>query len=214
MTVVRLVLASSSPRRAELLRAAGYTFEVLAVDIDEAVSPGEEPAAYVRRLAIEKSAGAHELLSAGLGPRIRPPGPTSRSGGAHAEPEGLVVLGADTTVVVDGEILGKPRDGADSERMLRRLAGRRHEVMTGISLRRTDIELGGVETTIVDFMTLSEAGVAWYHASGEGMDKAGGYAIQGLASRFITRIDGSYSNVVGLPVSLVFRFLERLASAG
>ncbi len=98
--------------------------------------------------------------------------------------------------------------------MLRRLSGRRHDVMTGVSLRRTERELGGVETTAVEFMELSDADVAWYCASGEGRDKAGGYAIQGLASRFITRIEGSYSNVVGLPVAVVFDLLRRLASAG
>jgi septum formation protein len=117
------------------------------------------------------------------------------------------VLGADTTVVVDGSILAKPIDDADLARMLRRLSGRRHEVLTGISLRRGAFELGRVVTTAVDFSPLTDDDVAWYVASGEGRDKAGGYAIQGLASRFIPRIDGSYSNVVGLPVSAVRELL-------
>jgi len=128
--------------------------------------------------------------------------------------EDAVVLGADTAVVFDGEIFGKPVDAADAERMLRRIAGRRHAVLTGVSLRLGDRELRGVETTAVDVMPLSDADVAWYCGSGEGSDKAGAYAIQGLASRFITRIEGSYANVVGLPIAMVFDLIRRLASAG
>ena len=216
ITAVRLVLASASPRRAELLGAAGFNFDTLAVDIDESIRPGEDPAAYVRRLALEKSARAHAILSgrggsAGQGSLSSPPG----GGRSESRPEDeFVVLGADTTVVVDREILSKPRDASDAERMLRRLSGRRHEVLTGVSLRRTHYELGGVEMTTVDFVTLAEADIAWYRDSGEGLDKAGGYAIQGLAARFIARIEGSYSNVVGLPVCAVFGWLQRLASAG
>ena len=187
------MLASASPRRAELLRAAGFTFDTVAVDIDEAVRPGEEPATYVRRLAVEKSARVLELLD-------------SRTGGESE----IVVLGADTTVAIDGEILGKPRDVGEAERMLRLLAGRRHEVLTGVSLRRTGKPVDSVETTAVDFMPVSDDEVAWYVASGEGRDKAGAYAIQGLASRFITRIEGSYANVVGLPVHTVFTLLRFL----
>jgi len=234
MTAVRLVLASSSPRRAEILEAAGFTFDTLAVDIDESVRPGEKPAAYVRRLALEKSARAQAMLSsgpAGLAGRVGQMGQVGQVGRVgqggtvglmgqvglrhddRMSLEELIILGADTTVVVDGEILGKPRDSADAERMLRCLSSRRHEVMTGISLRRNETEWGSVETTAVDFMSLSEADVAWYCGSAEGRDKAGGYAIQGLASRFITRIEGSYSNVVGLPVAVVSRLLHRLASA-
>ena len=121
-----------------------------------------------------------------------------------------VFLGADTVVVVDGEILGKPLDDEDAARMLRRLSGGRHEVLTGVSLRCNGVEAGRVESTTVDFMRMSEADVAWYMASGEGLDKAGAYAIQGLASRFITRIEGSYSNVVGLPVHTVFTLLREM----
>jgi len=192
MARVRLVLASASPRRADLLRAAGFVFDTLAVDVDERVRPGEPPGVYVRRLAMEKSARAMGLVT------------VSRM------PDQVVVLGADTTVVIDGEILGKPRDGPDAERMLRRLSGRRHEVMTGVSLRRGIAELGTVVTTAVVCSPLTDADVAWYVASGEGLDKAGGYAIQGLASRFMPRIEGSYSNVVGLPIACVFELFERL----
>ena len=119
-------------------------------------------------------------------------------------------VGADTTVVLGDEILGKPRDDDDAALMLRRLSGRRHRVMTGVSLRRGSREAGTVETTMVEFVALSEDDIAWYVASGEGRDKAGGYAIQGLASRFVSRIDGSYSNVVGLPIHTVFELLREL----
>jgi septum formation protein len=189
---MRLILASASPRRAELLRAAGFEFEMLPVDADESRLPGESPAAYVRRLAMDKSARAQALVAG----------------------EAAVVIGADTTVVVDGEILGKPLDDADAARMLRRLSGRRHEVLTGVSLRRAARETGRVDVTIVEFSRLSEADIAWYVGSGEGRDKAGAYAIQGLASRFIPRIDGSYSNVVGLPVAAVYELLGEIASGG
>jgi septum formation protein len=184
---VRLVLASASPRRAELLRAAGYEFTTLAVEVDESVRADEPPSAYVRRLAAEKSAAA--LALAGID---------------------ALVLGADTTVVVDAEILGKPRDEPDAAAMLRRLSGRRHEVLTGLSLRRGAFEVGCVEVTTVEVDRLSEDDVAWYVSSGEGLDKAGGYAIQGLASRFIPRIEGSYSNVVGLPVACLVGMLREL----
>jgi septum formation protein len=202
----RLVLASASPRRAELLTAAGFTFEVLAVDLDERARPGEAAADYVSRLAAEKSARAVEMLEGRPGERLGARGLT-------LGPDGPVVLGADTAVVVDGEILGKPRDDPDAERMLRRLSGRRHEVMTGVSLRRGMVELGAVVTTTVDCQALSDAEVSWYVASGEGRDKAGAYAIQGLASRFMPRIEGSYSNVVGLPIACVFELFERLRSS-
>jgi septum formation protein len=203
---MRLVLASASPRRVELLRAAGYTFDVTAVSIDERVRDGEPAATYVRRLAAEKSAA----LRAHLDPAGRP-GRIGRAG--SRDPDQLVILAADTSVVVDGQILGKPGDDDDAARMLRALSGRRHEVMTGISLRHGADELGRVEVTIVEFSPLDAADIAWYVASGEGRDKAGGYAIQGLASRFIPRIDGSYSNVVGLPVACVHELLACLKSS-
>jgi septum formation protein len=191
---MRLVLASASPRRAELLRAAGYTFDTLAVDLDERVQPGESPETYVARLAREKSSAALQLL------------------GRPAPHDALVVLGADTTVVVDGEILGKPVDDRDGEHMLRKLSGRQHEVLTGVSLRTSSAERGRVVTTGVYMTALSAEDIAWYVASREGHDKAGGYAVQGLASRFIPRIDGSYANVVGLPVSAVAELLRELAT--
>jgi septum formation protein len=184
---VRLILASASPRRAELLRAAGFEFDVVTTDVDESVHDGESPQQYVRRLAAEKSAAA----SRGRGDRV--------------------ILGADTTVVVDGAILGKPIDDEDAAAMLRRLSGRTHEVMTGISLRRGAYELGRVDSTRVDVVALSDADIAWYVASGEGRDKAGAYAIQGLASRFIPRIVGSYANVVGLPVAAVEELLREIS---
>ena len=124
--------------------------------------------------------------------------------------EEIVVLGADTAVVVDGEIVAKPRDASEAAAMLSRLSGRRHEVTTGVSLRMRAYELGSVETTAVYFAVLSAAEIAWYVASGEGLDKAGAYGIQGLASRFIPRIEGSYSNVVGLPLHCVYELLNEL----
>ena len=123
-----------------------------------------------------------------------------------------VVLAADTAVVIEGHILGKPRDDVEAASMLRRLSGRPHEVLTGISLRAGHSERGRVETTVVEFSPLTEADVAWYVASREGRDKAGGYAIQGLASRFIPRIRGSYSNVVGLPMAAVHELVAEIAS--
>jgi septum formation protein len=190
---MRLILASASPRRAELLRAAGFAFDVVVSDIDESIRPGESPAAYVRRLAAEKSAVAQAA--------------TNRIGTAS------IFLGADTTVVVDGAMLGKPQDDREAAAMLRMLSGRRHEVLSGISLRQGASEVGHVEATAVDFRTLLEEEVAWYVASGEGRDKAGAYAIQGLASRFIPRIDGSYSNVVGLPIASVAGLLRSLLAS-
>jgi septum formation protein len=201
---MRLVLASASPRRADLLRAAGYEFETLAVDLDERVSPGEAPPDYVSRLAREKSAAAMQRFMQ----RAQTCG-----GPDKAALHDVVVLGADTTVVVDGHILGKPRDDGEGAAMLNMLSGRAHEVLTGVSVRTSAGEWQLVESTSVYMSTLSPQDVAWYVASGEGRDKAGGYAVQGLASRFIPRIDGSYSNVVGLPVATVEALLREAASA-
>jgi septum formation protein len=184
---VRLILASASPRRAELLRAAGYEFDIVVADVDERARDGETPAEYVRRLAAEKSAAVKAADA--------------------------VILGADTTVVVDGEILGKPRDDGEAAAMLRRLAGRLHEVLTGVSIRRGAHEVGRVESTAVWFSALTKEDIAWYVASGEGRDKAGAYAIQGLASRFIPRIEGSYANVVGLPVAVIAELLRSVLAS-
>jgi septum formation protein len=187
---VRLILASASPRRAELLRAAGYQFEVVVADVDESARDGETPAAYVRRLAAEKSAAVQSYVR-----------------------REAIILGADTTVVVDGEILGKPRDDGEAAQMLGRLAGRRHDVLTGVSIRHGAHEAGRVESTAVWFSMLTTEDIAWYVASGEGRDKAGAYAIQGLASRLIPRIDGSYANVVGLPVAVVAELLRSVLAS-
>jgi septum formation protein len=178
-----VVLASQSPRRAEILRQAGIPFTVRAVSIDETPLPGEKPEDYVVRLAEGKALAV------------------------ACEP-GEVVLGADTTVVIDGEMLGKPADAADAHRMLAKLSGRRHEVMTGICLKHGPRVIRDSETTEVWFTPMSEREIAEYVASGEPMDKAGAYAIQGLASKYIERIEGCYFNVVGLPVALVYRHLR------
>jgi septum formation protein len=204
---VHLILASASPRRAELLRSAGYTFDVVVADVDESIRAGESPATYVRRLAAEKSAAALAALKGCATTVTRSP---VAQGLSPAEP---VVLGADTTVVVDGEILGKPRDEADARSMLQRLSGKAHQVLTGVSLRQGAFEAGRVDTTSVGFRALTDEDIAWYIASGEWRDKAGGYAIQGLASRFIPSIDGSYSNVVGLPVASVDELLRSLLAS-
>jgi len=193
---MKLVLASASPRRADLLRAAGFAFDTVTPDVDERVRANESPLDYVLRLAAEKSAAALELIRA----RADSPAGEMR----------LVVLGADTTVVVGREILGKPRDDEEVAAMLRMLSGCWHEVVTGVNLRSGALEIGRVETTRVAFASLSESEIDWYVRSGEGRDKAGAYAIQGLASRFIPRIEGSYSNVVGLPVAIVVELLSEI----
>lgn len=182
----RLLLASASPRRAELLAAAGIVFDVRAADVDEAVHDGERPDRYVVRVAIDKA----RLVSARFPDRL--------------------VLGADTTVVVDDRMLAKPVDAADAARMLRMLSGRWHLVLTGIAIARGGaVVMSDVAATRVEFASIRSDEIDWYVATGEPMDKAGAYAIQGLASRFVTAIQGSYSNVVGLPVSLVYAMLER-----
>jgi septum formation protein len=220
---MRLILASASPRRAELLRAAGFDFEIVATDIDERLRPDEPPAAFVRRLAEEKSAaGLAQVRPAKTGRYVREvenagetdvaSGFPSTALGAGSRTDDLVVLGADTAVVIDGEVLGKPRDDHDAAVMLARLSGRRHDVLTGVSLRTSTAEAGFVEATTVEFSQLSDAEIAWYVASGEGRDKAGAYAIQGLAARFIPRIEGSYSNVVGLPLAATAGLLVKIAS--
>jgi nucleoside triphosphate pyrophosphatase len=218
---MRLVLASASPRRAELLRAAGFSFDVVPADVDERIRVAEPAPDYVRRVASEKSAAVWAQVARPFQGReggAESPAPEDRDRGperaAPQEEVNLIVLGADTAVVVDGEILGKPRDDREAAAMLRRLSGRRHEVMTGVSVRSPAGERGLVETTGVYIVDLREEDVAWYVASGEGRDKAGAYAIQGLASRFIPRIEGSYSNVVGLPVAAVETLMRTLASAG
>jgi septum formation protein len=187
----RLVLASTSPRRAEILRAVGWPFEKCAVDIDEARLPGEEPIAYVERLALEKA------------------------NAATAQHLSRLILGADTVVVVAGELLGKPTDEDDARRMLRLLSGRWHEVITGIALVRTGRSDDGAgnrrvahELTKVRFADMTADEIDWYVASGEPFDKAGAYAIQGKAARFIAEIQGDYLNIVGLPVRLIYELSQ------
>jgi septum formation protein len=183
-----LILASASPRRADLLAAAGYQFVVRPVEIDERPGDDESPADYVLRLAREKAGAA------------------ARTAGADE-----VVLAADTSVIVDGQILGKPADDDDARRMLTLLSGRAHDVLTGVTVRRDGHEVSAVASTLVRFARMSPAEITWYVASGEPRDKAGAYAVQGLASRFVEGIEGSYSNVVGLPVALVHRLLAELS---
>lgn len=183
---MRLVLASRSPRRVDLLTRAGYRFDVAPADVDESRRDGETPARLVRRLAWAKAAAA------------------------AARRPGAVVLGADTVVVVDGDVLGKPNGDADAADMLRRLSGRGHDVLTGVVLRAPRRCCARVASTRVVFRALSDDDVAWHVAGGESADKAGGYAIQGRASRFVTRLEGSYTNVVGLPVELVGGLLDDL----
>jgi septum formation protein len=179
-----LVLASASPRRQELLRNAGIPFEVQPAHIPEDPLPGEQAKDCAERLASEKA-----LAVAKQRPRD-------------------IVLGADTVVVVDGQILGKPMDAADAARMLRLLSGREHQVITGVCMVANGQSSVASETTRVTMSALTEKEIANYVATGEPMDKAGAYAIQGIASRWIPRIDGDYSNVVGLPVPLVWRMLR------
>jgi septum formation protein len=199
---MRLILASTSPRRAELLAAAGLSFQVWPVDVDERALESESPADYVRRLASEKSQRAIESSELNRGAN-------DRAGAGK-----LIVLGADTAVVVDGRILGKPRDDDEAREMLGLLSGRSHEVLTGVSLRSLSKEIGGLDTTTVWMRPLSQAEIAWYVSTGESRGKAGAYAIQGRASHFIQRISGSYANVVGLPVAMVAELLDQLKANG
>ena len=182
-----LVLASKSPRRQQILRDAGIPFIVRSADVVEERGPLEGPIDYVRRLA-EAKAFAVPLLA------------------------GEVVLGADTTVAIDHHVLEKPRDTADAVRMLSLLSGREHEVITGICLRDESRKIVDVAITRVRFVQLTREEIETYAASGESMDKAGAYAIQGLASKFIDRIAGDYFNVVGLPVALVYHYWREISA--
>jgi septum formation protein len=245
-----LILASASPRRRELLTQAGISFQVHPANIPEDPNPGEDPIAYVIRLAREKAEVVFaELLRCPEGHSEKSAeqdaGPSTWPGaesapdsaqhdsidivtneGASAQATTLVVLGADTAVTIDGQILGKPEDAADAARMLRLLSGRTHRVITGIAVVRSQIPGAAsfdrgrtgsgafirsevaAEVTAVKFLTLSEQEIADYIATGEPMDKAGAYAIQGRAARWIPRIEGDYFNVVGLPLALVSTLLE------
>jgi septum formation protein len=198
-----LVLASASPRRRELLTQAGFAFEVHPAHIPEDPLPKEDPIAYVVRLAREKAEAVYAELT-----RSAEAGPSTalRSG----RDDSLVVLGADTTVTLDGHILGKPEDAADAARMLRMLSGRTHRVITGVAVVTAAGTEVAAEVTAVKFLTLSDEEIAAYIATGEPMDKAGAYAIQGRAAKWIPRIEGDYFNVVGLPLALVSTMLDSL----
>lgn len=180
-----LVLASNSPRRQQILRDTGIAYIVRAPSIPEEPRPGESPREYVQRLAEEKAL-AVPLYA------------------------GEIVLAADTVVVAGENLLEKPRDRDDAARMLGLLSGREHEVLTGFCLRSESRKIVDAAATRVRFVTLTDAEIAEYVASGEPMDKAGAYAIQGLASKFIDRIEGCYFNVVGLPIALVYQHLKSL----
>jgi septum formation protein len=184
VTTGRIVLASSSPRRHELLAQLGIRFDITPADIDESELPGEDPVTYVRRLAIEKAAV-----------------------GEFADHD--VVIAADTTVDVDGEILAKPTDDADARRMLGLVSGRTHDVHTGVAVRhrgRTEVTVATTRVTMVD---IDEARMQWYVGTGEPFGKAGAYAMQGAASALVERIDGSVSNVIGLPLAVLDELLAR-----
>lgn len=185
----RLILASASPRRRELLTQAGYVFDVEPAEIDETPRAQELPGAYVQRLAEEK---AEAVLA------------------KHAAFHGkLIVLGADTTVVCGGEILAKPESAADARRMLRLLSGRTHQVLTGVAAATREGVVSAVESTEVVFAEIPEAELERYCATAEPLDKAGAYGIQGYAARWIPRIEGDYFNVMGLPIARVVRLVEQ-----
>ena len=180
-----LVLASQSPRRRELLATAGIPFTVRVREVEELRAPDEPPDDYARRLARAKAEAAWENRNE-------------------------IVLGADTIVVLDQQVLEKPRDAADARAMLSSLSGREHTVITGICLRHAGGVIVDSTATRVRFMPLTDAEIDDYVASGEPMDKAGAYAIQGLASKFVQRVEGCYFNVIGLPLSQVYRYLKTL----
>ncbi len=191
----RLILASASPQRAKILRDAGFEFEVRPCAVDESLRPGETPAAHVERLAREKALAAARIEGTGI------------------------VIAADTVVVANRKILGKPASRVDARRMLRALSGRTHQVLTGIAVlklfhppgmsskRRVGSLSSAVETTRVTFARLNQREIETYAASGEPDDKAGAYAVQGRGGRFVTRIEGCYFNVVGLPLARLCRML-------
>jgi septum formation protein len=182
----KIILASASPRRAEILRTVGWPFETLPVNIDESRRDNEGAEAYVRRLARTKAEAA------------------------AAQRPGCMIVAADTTVVIDGQILEKPIDNDDAQRMLRLLNNRWHQVLTGVAViddENSETKIAHA-TTEVKFAAMSDDDLKWYVATGEPMDKAGAYAIQGQGARFIERIKGDFFNVVGLPVRLLFELID------
>ena len=185
MFTEKLILASGSPRRAEILSAVGWPFEVVTSGIDETRKPDEDPKAYVQRLALEKAEAV-----------------------ASSRQDGLI-LAADTTVVVDHHLLGQPEDDHDAQRMLKLLSGKWHEVLTGVALIRVRGESNlGIETTRVRFAELSEREIDWYVSTGEPQGKAGAYAIQGRGALFVEEVAGDYLNIVGLPIRLVYEMIR------
>ncbi|MGH9947328.1 MAG: Maf family protein [Pyrinomonadaceae bacterium] len=180
----KLVLASGSPRRAEILNSVGWEFEKDVPDIDESERPGELPEDYVKRLARSKA----EVI-------------------AERHPD-AIVLGADTTVVINGEIIGKPADLSDARRMIKMLAGNWHEVLTGVAIIRNGVTKLGLQTTRVKFAKMSDSEIDFLVEKGEPLDKAGAYAVQAQAALFIEKIEGDYWNVVGLPISLVYSMID------
>lgn len=180
---MKLILASASPRRSELLTQVGLTFAIQPAHIDETQHPNESPAAYVQRLALEKAQAIHAL-----------------------NPE-ATVLGADTTVVLDGDVLNKPGNVNEAERMLRALSGRTHQVHTGIAVVAPNLQRTHIETTNVTFSEISDADLGHYLLTGDSLDKAGAYGIQGYAARWIPRIEGDFFNVMGLPLAATIRLL-------
>ncbi|MBS1794761.1 MAG: septum formation protein Maf [Acidobacteria bacterium] len=195
MKLPRLILASGSPRRAEILTSVGWEFTKDSADLDETERPGEKPEDYVRRLAQEKAAAVAEKYDAAL------------------------VLGADTTVVIDERIIGKPVDLADAKRMLEMLSGRWHEVLTGVALInknpkseiRNPKSIVGLQRTRVKFAPLTAAEIDFLAENGDPLDKAGAYAVQAQAALFIEGIEGDYWNVVGLPISLVYEMVKEIS---
>ena len=188
----KIILASGSPRRRELLTNAGYTFEVVPAEVEENHGSGETPVALVERLALSKAEDVARRYQ-------------------EHDAVDVIVLGADTVVVLDGNILGKPGSPEEAQEMLARLSGREHKVITGVALVQPGEATRKVvthETTQVFFRELSQQEIEEYAATGEPLDKAGAYAIQGIAGRFVTRLEGCYFNVMGLPVALVDRLLR------
>lgn len=182
----KLVLASGSPRRAEILNSVGWDFEKAIPDVDESVVSGEPPEDYVKRLAVEKATAVASSYRDRL------------------------VLAADTTVVIDGEIIGKPADLDDARRTIARLAGNWHAVLTGVAVSQNGLVSVGIQSTQVKFASMSDAEIDFLVKNGDPLDKAGGYAVQAQAALFIEGIEGDYWNVVGLPISLVYRLVADL----
>lgn len=189
MPHMKLILASASPRRAQVLRDAGFAFQIISSALDETPFDGESPQDLVRRLAENK---AHLVAQRAVGP--------------------VLVIAADTLVAIDSQILGKPRDAGEAREMLRQLAGRTHHVHTGLAVIRLPDENSRIEleTTQVSFAPFSDEEISAYISTGEPFDKAGAYAVQGRGGRFVTRIEGCYFNVVGLPLARLYRLLREM----